>query len=553
MTVPTNQEYRGFDLNPGENMPTRVSPMIELGATGLRRFSGYVEEEFLPQLRGRKAVQIYREMADNDPVVGSLLFAIDRLLRRLKWSVEPASQKPEDRKYAEFVESCMNDMSHTWDDFISEVLTMITYGWSFHEIVYKRRLGIWEKNSSKKSQYKDGMIGWRKMPIRSQETWLRWVFDEKGGIQGMVQLAPPAYHTTLIPIDKSLLFRTTTAKNNPEGRSMLRNAYRPWYMKKRLEEIEGIGIERDLAGLPVAKVPADYLTAKPGTEKEKMVQAFRKMVRSVRRDEQEGIILPTAYDQDTKQPLFDFSLLTSGGGRSFNTDQIIRRYEERILMTVLADFILVGHQGTGSYSMHTDKTGMFRAAINSLAESIADVLNRHAIPRLFALNGWKVDELPRIVPGDVDPPDLGQLASFMTAMQSTGVQWFPDATLENFVRDIARLPKLDDDQERVKEQMTQQSLVIAMANQQMESLNLERQAETAAAQSQQEQIGLEQSQMSAAQQKIGLDQQMAPPDPEEEQARGEKDALETEHQKADLEQKKILIQQALNQKPGGKK
>jgi hypothetical protein len=527
--------------------------MIELGATGLRRFSGYVEEEFLPQLRGRKAVQIYREMADNDPVVGSLLFAIDRLLRRLKWSVEPASQKPEDRKYAEFVESCMNDMSHTWDDFISEVLTMITYGWSFHEIVYKRRLGIWEKNSSKKSQYKDGMIGWRKMPIRSQETWLRWVFDEKGGIQGMVQLAPPAYHTTLIPIDKSLLFRTTTAKNNPEGRSMLRNAYRPWYMKKRLEEIEGIGIERDLAGLPVAKVPADYLTAKPGTEKEKMVQAFRKMVRSVRRDEQEGIILPTAYDQDTKQPLFDFSLLTSGGGRSFNTDQIIRRYEERILMTVLADFILVGHQGTGSYSMHTDKTGMFRAAINSLAESIADVLNRHAIPRLFALNGWKVDELPRIVPGDVDPPDLGQLASFMTAMQSTGVQWFPDATLENFVRDIARLPKLDDDQERVKEQMTQQSLVIAMANQQMESLNLERQAETAAAQSQQEQIGLEQSQMSAAQQKIGLDQQMAPPDPEEEQARGEKDALETEHQKADLEQKKILIQQALNQKPGGKK
>jgi hypothetical protein len=553
VTVPTNQEYRGFDLNPGENMPTRVSPMIELGATGLRRFSGYVEEEFLPQLRGRKAVQIYREMADNDPVVGSLLFAIDRLLRRLKWNVEPASQKPEDRKYAEFVESCMNDMSHTWDDFISEVLTMITYGWSFHEIVYKRRLGIWEKNSSKKSQYKDGMIGWRKMPIRSQETWLRWVFDEKGGIQGMVQLAPPAYHTTLIPIDKSLLFRTTTAKNNPEGRSMLRNAYRPWYMKKRLEEIEGIGIERDLAGLPVAKVPADYLTAKPGTEKEKMVQAFRKMVRSVRRDEQEGIILPTAYDQDTKQPLFDFSLLTSGGGRSFNTDQIIRRYEERMLMTVLADFILVGHQGTGSYSMHTDKTGMFRAAINSLAESIADVLNRHAIPRLFALNGWKVDELPRIVPGDVDPPDLGQLATFMTAMQSTGVQWFPDATLENFVRDIARLPKLDDDQERVKEQMTQQSLVIAMANQQMESLNLERQAEAAAAQSQQEQIGLEQSQMSAAQQKMGLDQQMAPPDPEEEQAKGEKDALETEHQKADLEQKKILIQQALNQKPGGKK
>jgi len=544
VTVPTNQEYKGFDLNPGETMPTRVQPMVELGATGLRRFSGYIEEEFLPQLRGRKAVQIYREMSDNDPIVGSLVFAIDRLLRRLKWSVEPASQKPEDRKYAEFVESCMDDMSHTWDDFISEVLSMVVYGWSYHEIVYKRRLGIWEKDSAKKSKYKDGYIGWRKMPIRSQETWLRWIFDDKGGIQGMVQLSPPNYHNTPIPIDKSLLFRTTTAKNNPEGRSMLRNAYRPWYMKKRLEEIEGIGIERDLAGLPVAKVPADYLSAKPGTEKEKMVQAFRKMVRSVRRDEQEGIILPVAYDQDTKQPLFDFSLLTSGGGRSFDTDKIIQRYEQRILMTVLADFILVGHQSTGSYALHTDKTGMFRASINSLAESISDVLNRHAIPRLFALNGWKVDSLPRIVPGDVDPPDLGQLASFMTAMQSTGVQWFPDATLENFVRDIARLPKLDDDQEKVKEQMTKQSLIIAMANQQMEALNLERQAESGAVQAEQEQMGLQQSQMN-------MQQQTAEPDPNAVKAEEEKSNLETEHQKIDLEQKKVNLDQA--RKPGGKK
>jgi hypothetical protein len=69
------------------------------------------------------------------------------------------------------------------------------------------------------------------------------------------------------------------------------------------------------------------------------------MVRSVRRDEQEGVVIPTAYDQDTKQPLFDFSLMNSGGGRTFDTNSIIRRYEERMLMTVLADFILVGHQG----------------------------------------------------------------------------------------------------------------------------------------------------------------------------------------------------------------
>jgi hypothetical protein len=110
-----------------------------------------------------------------------------------------------------------------------------------------------QKDGKTRSKYTDGKIGWRKMPIRSQETLQRWVFDESGGNMGMVQLAPPKYETTFLPIEKCLLFRSTTIKNNPEGRSFLRNAYRPWFYKKRLEEIEGIGIERDLAGLPVAQ------------------------------------------------------------------------------------------------------------------------------------------------------------------------------------------------------------------------------------------------------------------------------------------------------------
>jgi hypothetical protein len=61
----------------------KVNPNVELGSTGLKRSAGYISEEFLPALRGRKAVQVYREMADNDPVVGALLFAVDRLLRQI--------------------------------------------------------------------------------------------------------------------------------------------------------------------------------------------------------------------------------------------------------------------------------------------------------------------------------------------------------------------------------------------------------------------------------------------------------------------------------------
>lgn len=441
----------------------RDSPFTEIGSTGLKRASGYIDEEFLPQLRGRKAVQVFKEMSENDPLVGSLLFAIDRLLRNVEWTVKPGGKTAEDQRAAEFVEQCMSDMDVPWSDFISEVLSMLVYGWSWHEVVYKKREGMWNRDPRKRSRFNDGLIGWRKMPIRAQETLLRWVFDESGDTRAMVQLAPPFYKTTVLPIERSVLFRFKQYKGSPEGLSMLRNAYRPWYMKKRLEEFEAVGIERDLAGLPVVKVPAEMLRAKPGTEQAQAVEAFKKMVKSVRRDEQEGVVFPMAYDQDTKQPLYSFELLGGGGGRAFNTDAIIKRYEERVLMTVLADFILVGHQSNGSYSLHTDKTGIFRTSLNSIANNIADVLNRYALPRLFMVNGWKPDHLPEIKPTDVDSPDIAQLGQFMQAMAGTGVSWFPDGELENFIREAARLPQLDKDQVELRRQLQLRNEAAQMA------------------------------------------------------------------------------------------
>lgn len=542
----TPDEY----LTTGDVVPQSFAANTEIGISGLRRASGYVLDEFLPQLQGRKAVQIYREMADNDPVIGALLFAMDRLLREVTWRVEAPSDEAGGQDAAEFLESCMEDMSHTWDDFISEVLTMLPYGWAWHEIVYKKRVGPWEKDGSKRSQFTDGKIGWRKMPLRAQETLLRWVFDEKGGIEALVQLAPPYYQQTVIPIEKSLLFRLNAVKNNPEGRSMLRNAYRPWYMKKRLEEIEGIGVERDLAGLPVAKVPASMLKAKPGSDDAKMVDAFRKMVRSVRRDEQEGVILPAEYDPDTKQPLYDFNLMTSGGGRQFNTNEIIQRYEERMLMSVLADFILVGHQGTGSYAMHTDKSGLFRTAINSIARSIADTLNRYAVPRLFQINGWKLEELPKIVPNDVDPPDLAQLGAFMGQMANAGVQWFPDVELEKFIRDAARLPEMTDETEDIKEMETRQGEILRLAQQKLQAVQLEQQVAEGIAGTMQGNIAAEDNEQQLAAGPEGR-QQMA--GQETEQQLQQSDALHQQkmQQSDELHQQKLKQQTA--KKPGGKK
>ena len=268
-----------------QQRPT-ATDFMEIGSTGLLQWGGQVREDFLRQLQGKQGYANYREMADNDPVIGAILHAIEMIIRGVDWTVEPSD--PEDEKSIEaaaFTSSCMTDMSHTWADTMSSVLSMLTYGFSYFEIVYKRRVGHTGRNRSD-SAWADGKIGWRKLAIRSQDTVYRWKMDENGGIEGLYQMNPAAADkgTVFIPIEKSLLFRTSAKMNNPRGRSILRNAFVPWYYKQRIQEIEAIGIERDLAGMPVAMVPPQLLSDNATAQETAALNEIKQIVRNIKRD-----------------------------------------------------------------------------------------------------------------------------------------------------------------------------------------------------------------------------------------------------------------------------
>ena len=420
--------------------------LSELGTTGLKRTSGFVYDEFLTRLRGIQGVRTYREMADNDPTIGAILYSIEKVITRLEWRVDPFRDETTDGEpdttdveNAEFIETCLNDMSDTWDSTLSQVLSMCIYGWSYHEIVYKKRVGPDQSDPTKRSKYTDGRIGWRKWAIRGQETLYLWEFDETGGIQGLKQVDPYTGHgMIIIPIEKALLFRTTAAKNNPEGRSLLRNAFRPWWFKRRIEEIEAIGIERDLAGLPVAMVPPNYLAATATPDEQAVLTAIKEIVTSIKRNENEGIIFPMVYDEDGHQ-LFSLSLLSSGGTRQFDTDKVISRLDQRIAMSVLSDFILLGQDRVGSFALGAQKMDLWSMAVDSIAKTIADTVNQHAIPRLMRLNGLDATRCPTLVYSEVAHIDLGEIADFVSKMTQAGVL-APDPGLEDHLRELAGLP-----------------------------------------------------------------------------------------------------------------
>lgn len=405
----------------------------EIGRIGQRRFGGIVYEEFLPELRGSKGIEIYREMSENDDVVGAILYAIEMLVRQTKWNVEPGGSTAKDKEAAEFVESCMDDMQNTWVDTISEILSFLTYGWSYHEIVYKRRMGN-TADTRTRSKYSDALIGWAKLPIRAQETLYQWEYDENDNLTGMTQMPPPDYGLLTIPLSKALLFRTKSRKDNPEGRSILRNAYRSWHFKRRIQEIEGIGIERDLAGLPVMYAPEGMDIWNDDDDTKKLLVRLEEMVRGVRRDEMEGLVLPHG---------FEMKLLSSGGTRQFDTNAIIDRYDTRIAMTVLADFIFLGHQQNGSWALSSDKTELFAMACGAYLDIIAETFNSQGIPSLIDINGdhFKgITGYPTLTHGDIEDADIQKVSTYIKDMVGIGVL-IPDDGLEDYIRQIGNLPE----------------------------------------------------------------------------------------------------------------
>ena len=401
----------------------------EIGRTGAKHYGGIFYEEFLPELRGIRGVRVYEEMSENDDVCGAILFAIKMLIRQASWSVRAASSSAVDKRAAEFVESCLHDMQSTWTDTVSEILSFLIYGWSVHEIVYKRRMGH-KKNPQLESKFDDGLIGWQKLPIRCQESLYQWEFDEHDNLTAFVQMPAPKFDIISIPAEKLLLFRTESRKDSPEGRSILRNAYRSWYFKKRIQEIEGIGVERDLAGFPVLIAPESVDVWSPSNAA--LLNMCNDFVSNIRRDAMEGLTIPAGWE---------LKLLSTGGSRQFDTSKIIERYDTRIAMTVLADFLFLGHEQTGSWALSSDKTELFAMAIGACLDMICEVFNRKAIPALIEMNrkSFSSAEYPMLIHGDIETQNLAELGTFLKDMTGIGLIT-PDDELESYLREQAGLP-----------------------------------------------------------------------------------------------------------------
>ena len=406
---------------------TEAEAKTTLGVAGDNTRNGQIRaDEFLPELRGRKAVRKYREMRDNDSTIGAVMYAVEQILRDVEIKVKPAKDTPEAKAEADFVDSVLNDMDHTLDDHIAEALSFLSYGFAWFEVVYKRRVGPNERLDKKRSKYTDGRMGIRKIAARAPWTINKFDVDLiTGDVLGIEQSVSHLNGSNYIPLSKSIYYCTTSLNGDPSGRSILRNAYTSYEYLNNLQAIEAIAVERELAGIPVARIPSEYLSEGASSAQASFVGSLQTILRDVKFNEQGYIILPSdTYPDKDGAPsnirLVDVELMSSNGSRNIDINPIISRYQHDIARSVLSEFLLLGTSG-GSYALSKTKTDLFLRALESYIQAVVDVLNKQLVESLWQLNGLDYDLMPTIVAGDVAPHDLRELSSFLRNLNGAGI------------------------------------------------------------------------------------------------------------------------------------
>lgn len=394
----------------------------EMASLGLKVYSGVTQDELKRELNWPNSINTYREMSYHS-AVNAPLTLFENIISKATWTYKPPENPTEEEKnQAKIINQMMTDMEQPWSEFIRDVLSSNVFGFSVHEKVYRKRL------KANGSLYDDGVIGWKKLPIRVQESISKFIFSEDGndivGVQQNLSAINDIYNRFSrksnlinIPRSKFLLFRTGKHRGDPFGKSPLRDAYLAWRFLTQLEELEALGVAKDLNGIPVLSLPPQVLSA-DGDQEQRLY--FENAIRNLQVGEQMGIILPSLYDEQGK-PLYKIELLSTDGKKNFDLNKIKEYYRSLIFISLFADILLQGNTNTGSFALGSIKNSLSGAYAERLISNIAEVIQNDLIRQTYELNSWPTDRMGKLDFDNLDNTDIESLSKYLQRVASVGL------------------------------------------------------------------------------------------------------------------------------------
>lgn len=434
-----------------QDKPDRFK-LSEMGNLGLSVFGGVTNSELRQELNFPRSIITYKTMAAHSSI-NSALTLFDNIIGKAKWNmVPPKDASEEEKQQCKYIEEMMHDMEGTWPEFIRDVLSMNMFGFSVHEKVYRKRL---KANGSK---YDDGVIGWKKLPIRAQETIEKFIFSPDGNdIIGVKQnlsgisdqynrFASRVDKEIVLPRSKVLLFRSGKHRGDPFGKSPLRDAYLAWRFLTALEDLEATSVSKDVSGIPVMSIPPQYLSADASPEQKAVKAYYENALRNLQMNQQTAFLLPLAYDEASKQPMFKLELLSMDGKKAFDLNKIKDYYKNLIVTSLFSEVTQMGQTQVGSFALGSLKNSMTGVAAESMIKTIAEVLNKELIEQTYDLNGWNVARAGTLDYDGIDDTDLESVSKAFQRYSSTGLLEL-DREVLNSVRNSLGIDELPVDLE----------------------------------------------------------------------------------------------------------
>lgn len=397
----------------------------EVGALALRVFNGVTQDELRRELNWPNSITTYKQMSDHS-AINAPLTLFSNIIAKATWVYKPPENATEEEKnQVKIINQMMGDMEHSWGDFIQDVLSSNVFGFCVNEKVYRKR---YKANGS---MYDDGIIGWKKLPIRVQESISKFIFSEDGndviGVQQNLSAINDIYNRFSrksnlinIPRSKFLLFRTGKHRGDPFGKSPLRDAYLAWRFLTQLEELEALGVAKDLNGIPVLRLPPQVLSADGSPENQDQRLYFENAIRNLQVGEQMGIILPALYDEQGKS-LYDIELLSTDGKKNFDLNKIKEYYRGLIFISLFADILLQGNTNTGSFALGSIKNSLSGAYAERLISNIAEVIQNDLIRQTYEINSWPTDRMGKLDFDNLDNTDIESLSKYLQRVASVGL------------------------------------------------------------------------------------------------------------------------------------
>lgn len=420
ITKPFRSVKASEDQSPIQNDSTRRVEVqwTPRGSSGIEIFGGYYSEDYLAALRGPQVAKIFDKMRRSDATIKMVTQSVKNPIKGAKWSVEPAEADNEEEK--QIADLCahilFNDLGEPWTQKLHEILTVIDFGFSAFEVTNKLVIG------HKKFGTYNGI---KSLGYRSQKTIERWNLDpDTGKLCSVCQIVNGDLgRYVTIPSDFLVVFTLDREGDNYEGVSMLRPCFGAWKRKDSYLKIMAIGMEKYAVPTPIGTVPAGFENSDQVTRLETILEKYCL-------HEKQYIVKPEGFNIEFSKSEFDVS----------KCKEAIDMEDQQIVRAFLANFLLLGQTGAGSWALSEDLSDFFLGGIEHLASNICETINQTLIPHIVKLNFGPRENYPKLKCTDISDKAGKELSDVIKALVDSKVI-IPDDNLEADLRKRYKLPE----------------------------------------------------------------------------------------------------------------